>query len=930
MMKNQLIYTIFAAGTVLGLASCNNDVVSSLLHDENDRISFTAATDNDVTATTRGLTEMSQGVRFRDTQAGRPLMLSATVTGRAQTTTRGHRFGDEAEDELTAFRVSAIQADANISGEDFAEATPNLFYNLKAQKNAGDVFEIAQDYYWPVSSDKLWFYAYTPCDDANVVVSSQTTGGAQKITFTVDPVVTNQVDLMTADAVTTGFNDVSGTQKKASVPLTFRHELTAIRFVIGEQWLAGSIKSVAIRNVHGVGTLTIGDDVEGQSRWEWKNAAGTDITTLNDFTLRLDKSGVTGTSGEEFMDNDNGVGADFSNQYFLMIPQSFDDNDNAVIEVKYQDGEAEYTVTAPLKGQDAWVRNTTVTYAISSHTLTTLKINSITWPDESADGSWNGPKAGFAEGDEVGLYVVNPDGVTIPQNRRNIRCTYDGNASWTIHHPEGAPVYKLPGYQYFFYYPYTPEPDQKYPVAGQSTTNTTASAFFGTLVNGWAPAAIQNTLTALNKQDLQIGKGVDVTNLPAKVDVQMTHQMNIGVITLGTKSVTGTITYPIDGGTYNWTHATQTENITASAEFKDNLPYLNQNNNKYYYVFKPVSTLEDPGTQLKGMNANGTAADWSWYMQTTNRGVAQANTVYTSATNDQTINDALVIAEIPALTYTGSVPIPTISVTLSGTALTKGTDYTVTYKDSNNETVAASDLKDVGTYTAYFTPAGSYSGDVVERTFAIQPLTTLAALKAWVNNGNAYSGYLGYYVNSDGTISTSDASSIGKIGWISTSNVDNGVNGSRILVFALSYCPEGLVMWKTSSTVGDEAYGSQTALNGYAFTTTHNNSTYPAALAAYNYSASRPDGASRWFLPSKAQFVNMYWTMRAEGTGHLDQNCYTATEATDDTAAAAWCVFPGGYYGLGRENPPNGQGPENAFTTTFKTNLYYIRTCFAF
>lgn len=621
MMKNQLIYTIFAAGTVLGLASCNNDVVSSLLHDENDRISFTAATDNDVTATTRGLTEMSQGVSFRDTQAGRPLMLSATVTGRAQTTTRGHRFGDEAEDELTAFRVSAIQADANISGEDFAEATPNLFYNLKAQKNAGDVFEIAQDYYWPISSDKLWFYAYTPCDDNNVVVSSQTTGGAQKITFTVDPVVTNQVDLMTADAVTTGFNDVSGTQKKASVPLTFRHELTAIRFVIGEQWLAGSIKSVAIKGVHGKGTLTIGDG----SHWVWKDATGTDISTLDDFTLTLDKTGVEGISGEEFMDGD------FSKQYFLMIPQSFDDNDDACIEVKYQDLAQEYTVTAPLKGQDAWQRNTTVTYAISSHTLTTLKIGTIAWPVTNETQTWAGPKTDFVAGDEVGLYVVNPDGTTIPDNRRNIRCSYDG-AAWTIHHPVDAPIYKLPGYQYFFYYPYTPTPDTKYPVQGQGTTDTQATAFFSHLIEGWIPAANQNTIEKLNAQDLQVARGVDHLTQSSTINGQMTHQMNIGVITLGTKSVPNDITYELStDANYTWYDGTDgtSTNIGASSEFDTNIPC--SANDKYYYVFKPVKDMvSDPGTLLKGLR-NG-SADWTYYLQSTDNGIADTKTVTTALT----------------------------------------------------------------------------------------------------------------------------------------------------------------------------------------------------------------------------------------------------------------------------------------------------------
>ena len=607
------------------LTACSTDTVSRMLHDDSDRVTFTATTDRDDAATTtRGLISEATGTPFLNTQAGRPLMLSTTVTPRTSgtvpsvrqeqgdcpsTSTRGQRFEGAAAD-LTAFRVSAIKTDQEVSTEDFAEATPDFFYNLKATKNTDDVFRITQDYYWPATSEKLWFYAYTfmpySDDNQNVVVSAQTAGGPQKVTFTVDPTVTNQVDLMTANTETQAFNNSgTGTAKKAAVPLSFRHELTAIRFVIGEQWLAGSVKSVAIRNVHGVGTLTIGGG------WAWTDEDGQALTANNSYALTLNKGGLSGTQGEEIMDGD------FSDQYFLMIPQSFDDNDNAVLEVTYQDGAQEYTVTAPLKGQAAWERNTTVTYAISSHTLTTLKIGSIAWPVTNETQTWEGPKTDFVAGDEVGLYVVNPDGKTIPENHRNIKCTYDGEA-WTIAHPTGDPVYKLPGYQYFFYYPYTPTPDTKYPVQGQNTTDTSASDFFGTLVNGWSPAAIQNDEGKLNAQDLQIAKAVDHAQLASTVNAQMTHQMNIGILTLTDKEVNTTITYKIDDS-YSWVHGGGVSTIAASADFIDNLPYQHTNG-KYYFVFKPVTTLEDPGTQIKANNTGGTV-DWSRYLQSTSRGI---------------------------------------------------------------------------------------------------------------------------------------------------------------------------------------------------------------------------------------------------------------------------------------------------------------------
>lgn len=637
------------AATALMLSSCTSDIVSSMVHDDSERVTFTATTESEDDDATRGLISETTGAAFQDTQAGKPLMLSATVTGRASASaakatvggdfvaasasTRGLRFGDGESDELTTFFVSAIKTDNDVNTEQFALSTPDFFYNLPATKNAGGIFEITQDYYWPASSDKLWFYAYTfaPYSDnnSNVVVSSQETGGAQKVTFTVDTDVASQVDLMTANTETQGFNSASGTTKKAAVPLAFRHELTAIRFVIGEQWLAGSIKSVAIRNVHGVGTLTIGGG------WAWTNASGTEVTATDDFELTLNRASVAGTEGDEFMDAECGTG-DFSSHYFLMIPQSFDDNDDAVVEIVYQDAASEYTVTAPLKGQSAWVRNTTVTYAISSHTLTTLKIGSISWPDESAEGAWNGPKTAFAAGDEIGLYVVNPDGVTIPENRRNIRCTYDGNSSWTIHHPENDPVYKLPGYQYFFYYPYTPTPDTKYPVAGQNTTNTTASDFFGTLVSGWEPAVVQSNQDIFLKQDLQIGKGADVSGLPANINVQMAHQMDLAVVTLKTKEITDIIIYALSNDdSYKWNHQQTVTNVTASPEFDTNIPYYTDS--KYYFVFKPGTTA----TRLKGLRSG--SADWSHDFSSSDRGLAYEYDAYTARENS-TANQTYALA----------------------------------------------------------------------------------------------------------------------------------------------------------------------------------------------------------------------------------------------------------------------------------------------
>ena len=626
-MKTKAYIPLLLMGTgLLMTTACTNDLADGFFS-RGDKIRFTANADETVDVTTRGIAE-ARTVAFEGTQPSRPLYLSAEITP-CPAVTRGARV--EAASDLTSFGVSAIRASENVTDEQFAAATPDFFYNLEATRNTNDVFEIAQDFYWPSSTDKLFFYAYAPYGDSNVQISDQDAGGAQKVSFTVDSNVANQVDLMTANAETTAFRSASGSDSKSAVHLNFKHELTAIRFVIGEQWLAGNIKSVGIYNVHGKGTMTIG--ANDASKWVWKNKAGNDVAATDDFVLTVDKIGVTGAEDEEFIDD--------TDLYFLMIPQSFDDNDDAYIEVKYQDNSYEYTVTAPLKGQAAWQRNTTVTYAISSHELTKLKIGSITWP---ANTDWKGPKTAFVSGDEVGLYVVGEDGTTLPY--KNVRCTYNGS-TWTVHHPDNAPVYVIPGRQYFFYYPYTPTPDTTYPVAGQGTTNTAATDFFSHLISGWTPAALQNDAqgTVFKAQDLQVGKATVSTSVASTINATMAHQMNLAIITLGQKTINkkgynDAYKHLSTDANYKWLHSSTfgvidaNYNITASSTFGgDNRPWKNTSNNKYYFVFKPVVDLvSESGTDIEGLQSDNVSADWTENFKTTDIGKGFERTAQSTRT----------------------------------------------------------------------------------------------------------------------------------------------------------------------------------------------------------------------------------------------------------------------------------------------------------
>ena len=161
--------------------ACSEDL-ASVFSPRDNKIRFTVSADESVDQTTRGMT-VPHAVAFEGTQPSRPLYLSTEITQRPAAT-RGTRVENAAG--LTSFGVSAIKTSENVTDEQFAAATPDYFYNLEATRNANEVFEIAQDYYWPSSSEKLFFYAYAPYGNNKVQISDQDAGGAQKVSFTVD------------------------------------------------------------------------------------------------------------------------------------------------------------------------------------------------------------------------------------------------------------------------------------------------------------------------------------------------------------------------------------------------------------------------------------------------------------------------------------------------------------------------------------------------------------------------------------------------------------------------------------------------------------------------------------------------------------------------------------------------------------------------
>ena len=203
-------------------------------------------------------------------------------------------------------------------------------------------------------------------------------------------------------------------------------------------------------------------------------------------------------------------------------------------------------------------------------------------------------------------------------------------------------------------------------------------------------------------------------------------------------------------------------------------------------------------------------------------------------------------------------------------ALTTVGDGTVTYSSSNPGVATVdSSTGEVTVVAVGTTTITATAADGANYAYA-SPTTTytlITALKALVNEGTDCSTYLGYEVNSNGDIAEKNVSGtlIGYISYISTSDVDKDISGSRILVIASEDAK--------SCDWGDSDYASGVHVDGsdmcgYSNT---NNLIGPSTLrngerqiksadAAWEYSAAIPAGGAtpaHWFLPSEAQFDAM-------------------------------------------------------------------------
>lgn len=298
------------------------------------------------------------------------------------------------ESGLTSFGISAYAYTNTWNGTQ----TPDYMYDMAVTKS-GTVWSPAGTYFWPGNSYKMRFYAYTPKGNTNYHISSHYSPGSPSFECTIPNDAQDQKDFLVAES-----GELPGNQNNAA-PLRFKHALTAVRFVCGDDMQRGTIKSISLINIQSQGTFTF-----ERNAWIYSNQINTYKQTLN--------KPVQGHKDENITD-------DF--QTFMMLPQRFtSQTPEAKIEIVFNDGNSDHTLTASLLGSE-WPMGKTVTYKISTSSLNWNYMLDIEKPSDF--GYYGGTNTY-----KVASYKVNSRGDKEPI-AWSAQYSEDGGNTWTSNRP---------------------------------------------------------------------------------------------------------------------------------------------------------------------------------------------------------------------------------------------------------------------------------------------------------------------------------------------------------------------------------------------------------------------------------------------------------------------------------------------------------------
>lgn len=209
-----------------------------------------------------------------------------------------------------------------------------FYMDNNATKSDGTVWSTSQVRYWPGENRTLQFFAWAPADAG---ITSPSSPESTTLEYTVPTTVTDQKDVVVATT-----EEIAG-NANTTQPLAFRHICTAVKFKVGDQMQAGTIKKITISGVHNSGAYDMASD-------SWQLGSNTTA-----FSIEQDIEMTGNESGSMITDGEN---------TFMMLPQELPAG--AKVEIIFHDSQAgtDRTFSASIGGM-TWPQGKTVTYTLS-------------------------------------------------------------------------------------------------------------------------------------------------------------------------------------------------------------------------------------------------------------------------------------------------------------------------------------------------------------------------------------------------------------------------------------------------------------------------------------------------------------------------------------------------------------------------------------
>ena len=331
-MKNR--YTHWRSLTILilimiGVSSCTDDLAG---------LEINSTRPSDVICFSASLSNTRSASQTRSASGHLEIEQEEWLVGTEQSVTRGTP-------------VTLLEGSAGVIGYVYdtwsnSEKPWESLYKKEYAFDGDELTAVSSHVRWnTLDGDNARFYVYAPYNLSGGALSGSSQEGAPKLTYNVDGTPANQHDLIVASWE-------GSTSYKKSIPLSFEHALTAIKFKVGFDC---KVTKLEVKGIYNSGTYTFGKGWEVNTTSNYKFTFGDKIPNTDD-----DYTGIDFTANAFLTDGNNTL---------MMIPQTL--SSSAKVILTYIEGGTEKTITSTLKDK-VWQEGKMITYTIHKDEAPTI------------------------------------------------------------------------------------------------------------------------------------------------------------------------------------------------------------------------------------------------------------------------------------------------------------------------------------------------------------------------------------------------------------------------------------------------------------------------------------------------------------------------------------------------------------------------------